>query len=225
MNRASRWPVSLCWLRAVQTTNSSAGVWIKAGWIPSARIPIIPANCPNSSSDQAAYKPCKPLLPCLQHSDPYRTDLCLSSCTMSPVPRWYGLEGSTQGRHFTLDHTPTVQRKPWQVVWSTSSFPPRDNSRSGPLKEQWQSEGKCGFTPVVRCLLCNNEGQTSHPCWSKELQCEVCPTVNTPRRDLHDTSIPKLQIPHLWSLTHTFFWKKIHFAELSWPRTSWWFCF
>lgn len=93
-----------------------------------------------------------------------QTSVCL-------VPRvlCHGLEGSTLGRHFTLDHTPTVQRKPWQVFWSTRSFPPGDTSRSGPRKEQWQSEGKRSFTPVVRCLLCNNEGQTSHPCWSKEL--------------------------------------------------------
>lgn len=109
--------------------------------------------------------PANPCCPCLQHSDPCRKDLCLSSCPVSPVPRWHGLEGSTLARHFALDHTLTAQRKkPWQVFWSvecTSSFLPGDTSRSGPHEEQRQSEGKGGFTPLSGVSCATMRGK--HP--------------------------------------------------------------
>lgn len=117
---------------------------MQACWIPSARIHIISANCPQMRL------PANPLCPYLQHSNPIGRTWLRLGCLTSPVSRWDGVEGSTLARHFTLDHTPMAQSSGRTCgVWGAPAVCPRKPLQS---RTSWGITAECGAS-VASCLL------------------------------------------------------------------------
>lgn len=144
--------------------------------------------------------PANPLYPCLQHSNPLGKTWVHLVCLKSPVSRWYGIEGSTLARHFTLDHTPMAQSMLWQDFWSvgcTSSFP-QEAPPERSVGQAWL-HACCHAAPALHWGANISSLLVWDAVWSTSCS-------QHSRRDLHDTRVPKHQMPHVWGLTHTLCW-------------------